>query len=190
MDIGKEKGMNKIKKMLTLVVACALLLATMTPMVVKADQDVTIHVKAPSEWSTPGLWAWSAPDGTNVFTKWPGEKLLVDKNNSGWFYYEVPSWMNSIIINEGIDGGGQTVDLSVEAKEMWVTVTAANSEGKYEAEIVYEAPEGFVVAEAAVADETPKTGDTAPIAIMICLLIVSGMAIIVLKDRRVKRNIQ
>lgn len=180
--------MNKIKKMLTLVVACALLVVATAPTVAQAEGDITVHVKAPSEWTSPGLWAWSAPDGTNVFASWPGEKLLADESNSGWFYYNIPSWANSVIINEGVDGGKQTVDYSVESKEMWVTLTEENAEGKYEAEIVYEAPEGFVVSATMteVQEDLPKTGDNTQILAMISLVAASGFALLAIKGRKKK----
>ena len=38
-------------------------------------EDITVRVKAPADWSEPNLWAWSAPDGTNAFSAWPGEPL-------------------------------------------------------------------------------------------------------------------
>ena len=40
--------------------------------------DVTVWVKAPADWESPCLWAWSAPDGTNAFAAWPGEALAED----------------------------------------------------------------------------------------------------------------
>lgn len=185
--------MNKFKKALTLVVVFALLFVTTTSMAVKAEETITIHAKAPSEWATPGLWAWSAPDGTNVFSTWPGEKLTPDENNEGWFYYSVPSWVNSIIINKGVDGGKQTVDVSVEAKNLWITVTEAGSDGKFAAEVVYEAPEGFQVAAADTAETTevaetqdaePATGDATPVFVMICLAAISGITFIALKGKK------
>ena len=48
--------------------------------------NVTVHVKAPSDWENPNLWAWSAPDGTNAFASWPGEAL---EENNGWLTKEI-----------------------------------------------------------------------------------------------------
>ena len=181
--------MNKIRKMLTLVVACVLLVTVAAPGVVQAEGDITIHVKVPSEWTSPGLWAWSAPDGTNVFASWPGEKLLADESNSGWFYYNIPSWANSVIINEGVDGGKQTTDYSVETKEMWITLTEENTEGMYEAEIVYEAPEGFGISSevSETQEDLPKTGNKTQIIVIISLVAILGIAFIAIKVRNKKR---
>ena len=111
--------------------------------------NVTVHVKAPSDWENPNLWAWSAPDGTNAFTSWPGEAL--EKNN-GWLTKEIPGWVNSIIVN-GNDGSVQTSDISIETeKDVWVVVTDAENY-----EVTYEEPDATAIdttATDAVAEET------------------------------------
>lgn len=87
--------------------------------------DITIHVTAPNDWETPCLWAWSAPDGTNVFSNWPGEAL--EEGGNGWLIKEIPGWVNSIIVN-GNAGSVQTTDISVEAgKDIWVVVSDAET---------------------------------------------------------------
>jgi hypothetical protein len=136
-----------------------------------AEGEFTVHAQAPAEWTTPALWAWSTLDGnsTNVFEAWPGQVLTADPDNAGWFYYSVPDTTNFIIINDN-GAGSQTVDVEVESKELWITVTEAGADGKFAADVAYEAPEGFVTAaaeeaaveEAAPAEEAaadvPKTG--------------------------------
>lgn len=93
---------------------------------------LTVYAKVPEGWGMPCLWAWSAPDGTNVFANWPGQELeLLD---SGWYTYEIPDWVNSIIINGNL-GEVQTADISIESKDVWVTVTDAETY-----EVVYEEP--------------------------------------------------
>lgn len=97
-------------------------------------EDITVHVKAPADWSGPCLWAWSAPDGTNAFTSWPGEAL--EDNGDGWYSLKAPGWINSVIVN-GNGGSVQTSDLSVETgKDIWVVVTDAEN-----AQVSYEKPE-------------------------------------------------
>ena len=89
---------------------------------------------APTDWKEPNLWAWSAPDGTNVFSTWPGEPLEEDKN--GWLKKEIPGWVNSLIVN-GNDGSVQTSDISIETgKDVWLVV-----KGPEEAEVYYEEPQ-------------------------------------------------
>ena len=112
-------------------------------------EDITVHVKAPADWSEPHLWAWSAPDGTNAFSSWPGEAL--QEGEDGWLTLSVPGWVNSIIVN-GSDGSVQTSDLSVETgKDLWIVVSDAEN-----AEVTYEAPaETVETAEAPAAESEP-----------------------------------
>lgn len=111
--------------------------------------NVTVHVKAPSDWENPNLWAWSAPDGTNAFASWPGEAL---EENNGWLTKEIPGWVNSIIVN-GNDGSVQTSDISIETeKDVWVVATDAENY-----EVTYEEPDATAIdttATDAVAEET------------------------------------
>lgn len=93
--------------------------------------DINVFVTVPEDWETPCLWAWSAPDGTNVFTSWPGEALA--EGGEGWFTLQVPGWINSIIVNAN-DGGVQTTDISVETgKDVWIVIS-----GPEEYEVSYE----------------------------------------------------
>lgn len=137
--------------------------------------NVTVHVKAPSDWENPNLWAWSAPDGTNAFASWPGEAL---EENDGWLTKEIPGWVNSIIVN-GNDGSVQTSDISIETeKDVWVVVTDAENY-----EVTYEEPD--TAATDVVAEEnTTETAETentqqssTPIVLIIIIVIV--LAVIV-----------
>lgn len=95
--------------------------------------DVTVWVKAPTDWEGPCLWAWSAPDGTNAFKAWPGQAL--EEGENGWLKLTVPGWINSVIVN-GNGGKVQTKDISVEAgKDLWLTVSGSET-----FELLYEAP--------------------------------------------------
>lgn len=109
--------------------------------------NVTVHVMAPTDWESPCLWAWSAPDGTNVYTTWPGETL--EESENGWLTKEIPGWVNSIIVN-GSEGTVQTTDISVETgKELWVVVS-----GPEEYEVSYEEPVIDATTEEAVQEDT------------------------------------
>ena len=95
-------------------------------------EKFVVHAYVPLSWKTVNLWAWSAPDGTNAFTAWPGEALTKDGD---WYSIQVPGWINSVIINAN-EGSVQTTDLSVETgKDIWVVVTDAES-----AQVFYEEP--------------------------------------------------
>lgn len=82
-------------------------------------EKFVVHAYVPLEWKTANLWAWSAPDGTNAFDAWPG--LALKEGEDGWFTGKAPVWVNSIIVN-GNGGEVQTEDVSVEGKELWITV--------------------------------------------------------------------
>ena len=111
----------------------------------KAVDNITVHAQIPADWEAPCCWAWSAPDGTNAFTSWPGEALTLDGD---WYTIQVPGWINSVIIN-GNEGTVQTTDLSVEAgKSIWIVVTDAEN-----AVVSYEEP----AAEAAPVETAAET---------------------------------
>ena len=115
----------------------------------KAVDDITVHAQVPADWADPCCWAWSAPDGTNAFTAWPGEALTLDGD---WYTIQVPGWINSVIIN-GNAGSVQTTDLSVEAgKDIWIVVTDPEN-----AAVTYEEP-----AAPAVPEETEAPVTEAP----------------------------
>lgn len=78
-----------------------------------------VHAYVPLSWKTVNMWAWSAPDGTNAFESWPGEALV--EGEDGWFTGKAPTWVNSLIIN-GNEGTVQTEDITIEGKELWITV--------------------------------------------------------------------
>ena len=111
----------------------------------KAVDNITVHAQVPADWEAPCCWAWSAPDGTNAFSSWPGEALTLDGD---WYTIQVPGWINSVIIN-GNEGTVQTTDLSVETgQDVWIVVTDPEN-----AAVSYEAP----AAEAASVETTPET---------------------------------
>lgn len=145
--------MSKMKKRFVWVAVLAMVMSFAFCVPAYAEEQFTVHAQVPSDWGTPGLWAWLDPDAKNVFEAWPGQVLTADENNPGWFYYSIPTWANCIIINDnGV--GKQTANLPVDAKELWVTVTADS------ANVVYEAPEGFVTASADAAAEDTTSDAT------------------------------
>lgn len=137
--------------------------------------NVTVHVKAPSDWENPNLWAWSAPDGTNAFASWPGEAL---EENNGWLTKEIPGWVNSIIVN-GNDGSVQTSDISIETeKDVWVVVTDAENY-----EVTYEEPVASAT-DVAAEETTTETAETENIQqsstpVVLIIIIVIVLAVIV-----------
>ena len=79
-----------------------------------------IHAQVPDDWQDVCLWAWSAPDGKNAFDAWPGKAMT--KGEDGWYTASAPVWVNSIIVN-GNSGDVKTEDISIDAAEVWVTVS-------------------------------------------------------------------
>ena len=134
-------------------------------------------------------WAWSAPDGTNAFSAWPGEALTKDGD---WYTIQVPGWVNSIIINAS-EGTVQTSDLSVDTgKDVWIVVTDAEN-----AEVFYEEPVQAAASETTEATETTapaatdapqeetKGGNTGLIAgIAVAVVVIGGGAALVSKKKQ------
>ena len=143
--------------------------------------NVTIHVIAPDDWENPCLWAWSAPDGTNVFASWPGENF---EEADGWLVKEVPGWVNSIIVN-GNEGSVQTSDISIDAeKDVWLVVTDAENY-----EVYYEEPSADTTTESNIAEESTEIEsgmNTTALVIGIVVVVVIGIivALLVVKKKR------
>lgn len=117
-----------------------------------AEDMITVHATVPSDWLLPCLWAWSAPDGTNVFANWPGEELTLEGD---WYVMSVPNWVNSVIVNGNL-GSVQTADISVEkGKDIWLVVKSAD-----EYELSYEEPSLDATADTASTDETVAAPET------------------------------
>lgn len=117
----------------------------------EAVENITVSVMVPSDWQGASLWAWSAPDGTNVYSTWPGEAF--EETESGWLQKEIPGWVNSVIVNAN-EGSVQTTDISVETgKDIWLVVN-----GPEDVALTYEEPD---VQQKAVADESATAGTEA-----------------------------
>lgn len=158
-------------------------------------EPITVYAQVPDDWAAPCCWAWSAPDGTNAFSAWPGEAMT--QGEDGWYALEVPGWVNSIIINAN-EGSIQTTDLSVEVgKDLWITVTDAEN-----AAVSYEAPaadaEAPTDAEQPAEDvsepETPEepapveeTGSSAVIWIVVAVAVVAVVVIAVVVSKKKKK---
>lgn len=155
----------------------------------KAVPNIKIHAQVPADWEDPCCWAWSAPDGTNAFSAWPGEALTQDGD---WYTIEVPGWINSVIINAK-EGGIQTSDLSVEAgKDVWVVVTDPDhATVSYEepAEIKPDPTQASTAPAPTTATEKPteKGGDSTGIIIGIVAAVVvigGGLAVVLTKKKK------
>jgi len=118
-----------------------------------AEPTFMVHAKLDASWTMPCAWSWSHPDGTNVFTNWPGADMMDD--GDGWYSYGLPMWVNRLIINANA-GAIQTADIEIEAKELWVTVDA---EGNFT--LSYEKPSAEEAATPVKAAEETPVAETA-----------------------------
>ena len=79
-----------------------------------------VYAQIPNDWESPNIWAWmdSAP-WPNAFAgaEWPGIPMEADENNFGWYFIHVPSWVDTVIIN---DGTQQTANLSIDKFPVWI----------------------------------------------------------------------
>jgi len=112
---------KSIKKITTLTLAIIFIMTLTLNIAMAAEENIIIYVEVPEEWNEPSLWAWSE-DGTNAYDAWPGEKLIEDTTNEGWYYQYVPSWVSSVIVNAN-EGTVQTAELKTESKDSWVVVS-------------------------------------------------------------------
>lgn len=111
------------------------------------EDGFTIYITIPEDWTQANLWAWSHPDGTGLYTTWPGEEIAYDQE-SGYYVVIVPTWVNRVIVNNGSTGddAAQTIDTEItEAGDFYLYVGDANDEGKFtttiSAEPIVETPD-------------------------------------------------
>lgn len=163
------KKSSKIMSVVVMVVLCMSLLGTS---VFAAETFKVTATGIPSDWTGVGIWAWGADDldliGSYGMAAWPGPKMAKDGDN---YTYELPIGTTNLVINEGVEGGKQTVDLTISGKkDVTITIKEAGEDGKFAADI----KEG--AAEADKGDSTsPKTDDETPIVAM--LAITMGAAV-------------
>ncbi|WP_347995911.1 starch-binding protein [uncultured Eubacterium sp.] len=141
--------------------------------------NITVHVMAPSDWDSPCLWAWSAPDGTNAFGSWPGDAL--EEGENGWLVKEVPGWVNSLIVN-GNEGSVQTSDISVDTgKDVWLVVKdAENFEVSYEEPQVDTTEDVQATEDATEAPEVTEKSDSSNAIPIILMIVVAAVVIVVI----------
>ena len=88
---------------------------------------ISVRAQVPEDWDAPHLWAWSHPDGTNLFASWPGEPMLRDGDG---YTIQIRGWVNSLIINA--NGGtvqtGNMHDVEV-GRDVWILVLDAENFG-------------------------------------------------------------
>ena len=130
-------------------------------------KQITVYAKVPANWTTPYVYAWNG-SGNNA--SWPG--VAMTKGENGWWYAKVPATAENVIISN--NGKTQTVDLKLEklSVDAFVQVAAAGADGKYTATVQY--------------STNPDTGDTAIIAPVVFLMVMSvtGLAVLTVGKKK------
>lgn len=121
-----------------------------------ATGTIKVYAYVPESWDSPCVWAWD-DNQKNAFEAWPG--LAMTKGDNGWWYAEIPAWVQNVIIN-GNNGAAQTADLDMaESADMWIPVTIVN--GTVSADIHYSEPNVDDLNKPTTPPTTPPT--TAPV---------------------------
>lgn len=110
-------------------------------------------------WDSVGVWAWSIEDTTINYTggKWPGENLTETEEVDGVQCYvwncpkDLVGKKIGFIVNQFVEGGEQTEDITIEVVEgMVITLTEKAESGKWlatggEVVVPEEKPEPVIV---------------------------------------------
>ena len=114
-------------------------------------EEVTIHVKAPSDWEKVYLHHWH---DNGESTEYPGEEITSQVDANGYLSIQIHGDVTHMLINDG--GLNQSGDLNVYAgKEVWIEVTdtesgsVENEDGTtttyYDTVVKYTLSEGYTV---------------------------------------------
>lgn len=125
--------MKKIFTLLMIILCLGLL--TVPAM---ADNTVTVHVKAPDDWYDVGCWPWNNITLENAYEFWPGEQM--ERQSDGWYTLEIPNWCDSVVINDWMNYGYQTYDLSIDpGYDVWIVIDE-EPQAYYPATVYYSDP--------------------------------------------------
>lgn len=100
-----------------------LLILMMLPLLPALAEDsgmIAVYAQVPEGWTYPCVWSWNEA-GENAFEAWPGDMMIPDANNPGWYYLHVPAGMEQVIINAN-DGSVQTDAVAINKQAAWITV--------------------------------------------------------------------
>ena len=130
--------MKIIKKVLSLVLAMAMVIGMMAMSTFAADRELTVTVKwdAAKDEEAMSAWCWGEIENYTTSKEWPGEAMT--KNADG-------TWTVKFTVTDDADEEvgfipscslGQTVDVKIPASgAATVVVGEKNDEGKYEATV-------------------------------------------------------
>ncbi len=150
-----------------------------------ASHNVTVKVKLDSSinWDTVCLYAW---EGANNNT-WPGVTMTKDGDYYTATLEKVEVAAMNMIVNNGKDGGSQTIDLeniSVKGDTVEITLSGEkDADGKYLAtssqQVVDKTP--------STGDTTPSTGDTTPVIPVVAAIALLGLAVVIMNTKKANR---
>ncbi|MCL2202901.1 MAG: starch-binding protein [Defluviitaleaceae bacterium] len=123
--------MKNVKFLLLAIVMVFASMIIATPMQVSASEDLgqtIVFVQVPADWEAPGVWAWgSMAGGLWDHLGWPGQPMMEDPNNPGWYFQWLASDMTGGLVVDVLGDGGQTADFDLTGEPVWVTVAAGGA---------------------------------------------------------------
>ena len=147
--------MSKTKKIISVVLAVALVMAMATVAMVSASAAGKVYFNQPEGWGALNAHMWSSVGGT---TEWPGLPMT-DEGNGVWSI-EIGDEYDMIIIN---DGANQTADCAMPEAGMIGTLSSEIGEvggSGGQANSIDWAPYADAPVETTVADETTAVEET------------------------------
>ena len=130
---------------LTLVIVPQSLTAAPPP-----SETSQIFMEVPDDWNSIHVWAWQDVTWATAFDAWPGGQAAPVPGNPGWYYVNVPYYMDFVIVH--YYGGGdytRSGDQTLDELPVWITVR-----GFEDVSMDYTPPANWADADA--------TADTAP----------------------------
>lgn len=99
-----SKGGREMKRKISCIL-CMILVLSLMPASSLATDTTRVYCKTPSTWSQCFIYYWDDDSAPNL--SWPG--VAIECDEYGVWYYDVPSYMDKLIFNDGV--GKQTADL-------------------------------------------------------------------------------
>lgn len=124
-----KKQIKKVSLVVTVFcIMAGFVLSNITPLVVKAASEVTIHVKDNSEWGSVNIYNWG--DAGEIVGAWPGTPMEADNQAEGWYTYTFSTdYALKLVfcVDSNGDGTaeaqtGNVEDLSADGKEYWIII--------------------------------------------------------------------
>ncbi len=106
--------------------------------ITRSDKTISIHANVPSDWNCAYAYYWNS-NGSSTGVEWPGIEMTpdADPENEGVYHLDnFPADVTNIIINNGKDGGKQTLDTMITpGLETWLDVRPLDTESYVSVEV-------------------------------------------------------